>query len=680
MKMWTILWVLLAGGLLLGSTSARAQTFTSVTWGVNRGSPTAAPVCLLKNGSCLVQIGTANLSTGAWNPGTLTQPSNDLRLTIAPGAADNYAAINTWLATSPQGVFTLGPTTGRNFNEYYFSNSIDIKTALTIDCGGWGYNGAQNYLVFAAGVDGVIQDTGSASDIRGCGIFSLGLFRTAAPISSGQTVIPGVSNRYPGTAIAAPFFTVGDGVILRSIVGADAALMTAPGAYISATNGVNSITLAPAFAATSTSTGNVAAYRLPAALATTITTVSGNNTILTTGGTYLWKSGDLIWSDAFPFGATVQAMSGTLGAQTLNVFNAYFYGGNTVNASVSHAAGSGRMWLVPAGLKRRMTGQSHNVWSVLFPVGLEMPCAGGNNCTSSHDYHFAPTQALVGRWVSGSNSGSSSDVDGEYTDYYRYGVMELGSIGSYYSNTTFEGAEYGTAYTDIVVGCRSNLSVFTGVYQEGVQDVCASATDPYNAAPSGATLNMLMIGPSAFTTGMPTISGNTFGNGPWAFSSLSAPNSYSCEGFTSGDKPLATFFSTLKMTWEWSKDCHLSTAVLGGYNTTWGYQVWRYNNTFLYGVVDPAVNSIYGGNPWFAAPSGLLLDNVTDAGGPGGGSPGQMRMIDTGTAAPAYTYSLQGDFRFNNGSAAGGAFGWCNTASGAHWYACGPISKSGNGP
>jgi len=59
---------LLVACLLFCHAEARAQVLTTVTWGVGRGTPTAAPVCLMQNGNCLVQIGVANLTTGAWAP------------------------------------------------------------------------------------------------------------------------------------------------------------------------------------------------------------------------------------------------------------------------------------------------------------------------------------------------------------------------------------------------------------------------------------------------------------------------------------------------------------------------------------------------------------------------------------------------------------------------------------
>jgi hypothetical protein len=60
------IWLSLALELTLAS-PAPAQVFTSVAWGVNRSAPTAAAVCILQNGICLIQIGVANLSTGAWS-------------------------------------------------------------------------------------------------------------------------------------------------------------------------------------------------------------------------------------------------------------------------------------------------------------------------------------------------------------------------------------------------------------------------------------------------------------------------------------------------------------------------------------------------------------------------------------------------------------------------------------
>ena len=603
MKILTFLRLLVAGALLACSAPASGQVFTSLTWGVNRASPTAAPVCLMKNGTCLIQIGTANLLTGTWTPasggsgspvssvsssnGSVTvspttgpvnlllnpahantwsalqtfgvgdialtgagtgcatftsgvlsgtgsacgsggsaYPSFDLRAIFTSGGTDNYAAGAAWMATAPLGMFSLNSPTTSNIVEYYFSGSFGLENlGQVIDCGGGGFRADNVHLVFAAGVDGVIEDWGSTADVRGCAIVSLGIFSTSGPVVSGQTVITNVAF-FGGSNLTVPFFGAGDGVIMLGGTKTDVALATPPGAYLASVSGT-SVTLATGFALTSSPVYSSAyMFRLPAALASTVTTTTGSTTVTTTGGPYLFLPGDLIWSDAFPYGSTVNTVSGSVGAQTLTIDNAYLDA--AVLATKTHTAGSGKMWLVPASFKRRASGQSHNVYSIGWPVGLQMSCSanGSDNCDNSRDYNFGSERSIVGRWVGGNNTGSSLSIGAFYNTSLRYDIFEGGSLGSYYVGETYEGYESGTAYTDVVLNCNdSNYSTFFGYYQNSPNGSCGNSTDPYNTNPSnpaeGGTVKALSIGPTSVSiAGLPSLTGNAFSG---AFLYLDAP-------------------------------------------------------------------------------------------------------------------------------------------------------------
>jgi hypothetical protein len=128
----------------------------------------------------------------------------------------------------------------------------------------------------------------------------------------------------------------------------------------------SSITLASGFAPTSTPSNLAVIYRLPAALVASVTTTSGSSTVKVTGGTYAFQSGDVVWSDAFPWGTLVGNAVGPAGAQTLNMTTPYM----TANqlATVTHTAGSGKMWLAPAGIKRLTTQRTRDMYVAGFPM------------------------------------------------------------------------------------------------------------------------------------------------------------------------------------------------------------------------------------------------------------------------------------------------------------------------
>jgi len=456
---------------------------------------------------------------------SLTYPSEDLRGIFISGGTDNASAFATWLATNPVGTYSLNSPTTTNFVEYYFSSSFDLTIAgLNINCGGGGYRADNVHLIFAAGIDGVIQDVGSAtSNMEGCGLHSLGVFATGGPIAAGNTIISGIGS-IAQTNMPVPFFGVGDGVIMIQGYTLDPPLETAPGAYISATNGVDTITLASPFTITATPYyGSAYLFRLPAALSTTVVTTLGSASVTVTGGNYLWKSGDLMWNAAFPYGSTVYTATGTVGAQSLVMRSIPMDGGILATAS-----GTSKAWMIPAAFKRRASGQSHNIYTFGWPTGMQMSCAsgGGINCDNSRDYNFGNEISIIGRWVGGNNTGSSLSVGGFYNTGLRYDVMEEGSVGSTYVGETHEGTENSTAFTNIVVNCYdANYSTFIGIYQTSGSGTCGDQFDPFDTDPTAPlgiskSLGIGMI--ASPLEGIGNIKGSTLINAGFGFTEINS--------------------------------------------------------------------------------------------------------------------------------------------------------------
>jgi len=168
----------------------------------------------LLNGSGVLpasQGGTGISSLGGGVAASLGQQSGDLRAIFTPGGTDNATAVAAWLATTPSGRYTLTPTAPNQQTGYYFSQPFDINVGgLTIECGGPGNRNNGVFLVFAPGIYGVIQDVNSQSDIRGCGIFSLG-YGTGA-MSYGSQTITNVSMATVA-GIPATTWSIGDGIV-----------------------------------------------------------------------------------------------------------------------------------------------------------------------------------------------------------------------------------------------------------------------------------------------------------------------------------------------------------------------------------------------------------------------------------------------------------------------------------
>ena len=392
---------------------------------------------------------------------------------------------------------------------YYFSDSFSLTRSGSIKCGSVGGNArySQIYLVFAAGVDGIINETDvtspnatvSDTDIIGCAILSLG--HGLARINAGATSITNVSMDTWGN-IPATVWTPGDGVIIypnwnayfnitASISGTtltvtavtsnpisigqavsgtgisanttitgfltgtggtgtytvsnsqtvaseamqvndvNAAPLLANGAYIDSVAGTT-LNLHAGYASPKTYDYDSFIWRLPAALKFSVTTTAGSSTFTVTGGPKKLQSGDLIWSDAFPFGSQVYTVSGAAGAQTVTVTNSSMT--SLTNATVTHAAGSGQLWLIPSGIKRRVQARARGNYIKGWGAGLQMSCssAGSINCTTSYDQENFYESNIMGRFASGNNTGASTATANEYVKSSFADIVEDGTVGSLY--------------------------------------------------------------------------------------------------------------------------------------------------------------------------------------------------------------------------------------------------------
>ena len=199
------------------------------------------------------------------------------------------------------------------------------------------------------------------------------------------------------------------------------------------------------FSGANASTGPIgmATYQLPATQAFKVRTTNGSTTVTVVSGPRLLHGGDVIWSDAFRFGTTINSASGTVGAQTVTITNA----ANTnddVLATVTHAPGAeGNLWILPAGIKHRSKGSATSNFISGWPIGLSMSCSSGSglNCDLAKDVGNYHQQNFVGRWVAGNNTATATSMNDEWSGNYLMDVWEGGTLGEIYYNLNTESPE-----------------------------------------------------------------------------------------------------------------------------------------------------------------------------------------------------------------------------------------------
>lgn len=591
---------------------------------------------------------------------------------MVPGGTDNApfipAMMNLVAAATGGGVggqtIVFPGVSGHSFTAYYFSQALSISRTGEYKCSGvTGSNQGGTELVFAAGVDGVIQEDGSVSadggwgegTVEGCTIVSLGFGTAVANANSGSITSVNMSHD-PGGLIPASTWGIGDGIFVtpRNSGGlASGAIITVdPGAYVSGVSG-STLTLAGSYT-TSGSLGSanpLAIYRLPAALKYTVQTTIGSNSVLVTAGPRKLIPGDVVWSDAFPFGTTVFSVSGALGNQTA-IMNIPFVNTTAQNATVTHTGGApGQMWVLPAGLKRDTSAKSNQNFISQWPIGLEMACSSGSgfNCTTSHDSYNLYELNAVGRWTAGNNTGASDSVGEEGANNYITDVMEGGTLGTTYVNYNSNSGESGSALYSIMGNCiNQNFSTFVGGYIGFTTDSCAA---PVGIVPATVGTWPLFIGSTnGGTTGSPQVNFSSF-NGPWVFYTASPSTSAICINYATW---YVFGFS--------SASCSTGSTWGLGWNTTYNSWDLSYANDGYASVRFGTVSNGYIGYSPFGLQT-VIMPNGVQLGSFNDDAIGQERLLDGSAILPTEAWHLQGDVHLNAAPVPGGAMAWTDTPS-----------------
>ena len=144
----------------------------------------------------------------------------------------------------------------------------------------------------------------------------MSIFDAYTPVTAPDFVFPADCN--PVGAYGQCWPGVGDGIVaISSWQPPDSNLAVAPGAYIASTDpSTLSVTLAAPY--TSINAGGVNLWYLPVKQRYKVETSTSSTLITVVSGPRLLRPGDMIWSDAFPFGTTViDTMNGLLGTPSV---------------------------------------------------------------------------------------------------------------------------------------------------------------------------------------------------------------------------------------------------------------------------------------------------------------------------------------------------------------------------
>ena len=553
---------------------------------------------------------------------------------------------------------------GRRYTDYYFSKTLHFYKPANIRCQGIPNGGGDSSvrLVFPAGVNGVVFDNYYTSPfplakgmgqggMSGCGIVSKGFHQTFQA-ENGDTTINNVPvDKYFHTWD----WAVGDSIIPYQYASPGGAPNVPPGTVITATNpATHSITLSNPLSVNYAGGNKYGIWRLPAEKAFTINTVAGSGNFTITGGPSKLVSGDYIWSDAFPLGATVLTYDGTAGSQNIGT-GPYDMNYTTPTLATKTETG-GSMWLLPAALKTNVGYNIKNNFFSTFPWGLYKMCSQWGTAKAGCSGGLAEQNifmfSMIGQVSVGSDSGATASIMNVYSGNTIADIGEFGSVGSNYFAENANSSEAHSSENGIIGNCvNSNSSSFFGGYAPNNSGYCAHGIG-VPTTPGGAVVFWNPI--AGVPTGAPTTFNGIFYN-PWGFT---GPDGISLCMNQPGNALI------------WSHD----SAGCGGGANVWDltYRADLGAWTYLYFGISGGqpmwlTEGFYGHYAGYQAgtvamvnfPQGFLLnDNAL-----GGGNVGSERLVDAGVSVPTAAFHQLGDIHFNQVSPPGGSLAWIDTYS-----------------
>ena len=260
---------------------------------------------------------------------------------------------------------------------------------------------------------------------------------------------------------------------------------------------------------------------------TTVLSISGNNYTLSqnaacttsssTNGTgcnaqalaatpqQSWNPGDMIDTQAYPFGTVIWTVTPSAGAssavapvRTYILHNALI---TAVQLPMSNVAnGTYPAWSLPIGLDLLTALRANDMWISGFLIGENIPCSAGMGllCADSVINNVDATNGLVGRFTTGDNTAGTSYQNNFYTYNFFADIVGLGTLGDWNPSDLSESQEnFGTVLLPRLENCgNQNLTTIVAQYVAGDVWTCVNQTNPFITPPamkgetSGSWLNI----------------------------------------------------------------------------------------------------------------------------------------------------------------------------------------------
>ena len=397
-------------------------------------------------------------------------------------------------------------------------------------------------------------------------------------------------------------------------------------------------------------------YQFPVAQAFKIQTTSGSNSVTVISGPQPLKTGDVILSDAFPFGTTVSNVTGTSFPQTVTM-TVPTLTGTAQNATATYAPGAeGNLWIMYADLVTRTSASAEHNRFNYAPIGQQISCTSGGQlsiCTTARSRDNYHQFDLLGTWLSGNNASGVSLTDDTFATDFIADIFNGGTLGLVLNNNNTNSYESGNTKWGYLVNCgNANSSILLGGYYTAFNgNACANQVSVYPPGPGGT----LFVGPQLSASNGPALAGAASGQtggftGAYGFTFKGGTDGKQCTQI--GGQPAAQSIE-LGVS---NNACTAATMWQLNWNSVANDFEWIYGANATQKFVNPALGYTgYAGNGLgnLLFPFGVIL-------GGDGNNPvaAQARLFGTANTKPAANWHALGDTEINTLAPPGGQAAW----------------------
>jgi hypothetical protein len=131
-------------------------------------------------------------------------------------------------------------------------------------------------------------------------------------------------------------------------------------------------------------------------------------------------------------------------------------------ASVTHMAGSGKLWKLPSGFHKRVTSDSHNIGINGFFIGYEDVGSGAQGAAGKDMGEYIG-QNFIGRLNGGDDIAPNNEYAGMYGGDYFFDILSVETVNGTSWGTNTNSAESGSSGQSLAGGCTYQHT-FIGTY------------------------------------------------------------------------------------------------------------------------------------------------------------------------------------------------------------------------